>query len=106
MRLLLDESLPVDLTEHIIEHDVSTVLRMGWTGKSDGELLRLAESQFDAFIIADRNLPHQQNLPKFEIAVVIFAAYSNRLADYLPLLRRLNDALGEVRPGEAIHVQP
>ena len=58
---------------------------MGLASKTNGELLRLAEQQFEVFLTADQKLPNQQNLPTFWIAVVVFAAVSNRLRDIEPL---------------------
>ena len=60
MRLLLDESVPMQLRSLLVGHDVSTVRYMGWSSKSNGELLALARDEFDAFITLDRNLEHQQ----------------------------------------------
>jgi hypothetical protein len=47
MRLLLDESLPKKLKARLAPHEVRTVPEMGWAGKTNGELLRLAEQEFD-----------------------------------------------------------
>ncbi len=58
---------------------------MGWAGIKDGQLLALAELEFDVFITVDRNLSFQQNLPYFDIAVIVLQASSNRLADLKPL---------------------
>lgn len=62
MRLLLDESLPRRLRRHLAPHEVRTIPEMGWAGKKNGELLKLAESQFEAFLTEDQKLPSQQNL--------------------------------------------
>ena len=43
---------------------------MGWAGVKNGQLLGLAEAEFDVFITVDRNLSFQQNLPQFDIAVL------------------------------------
>ena len=49
MKLLLDENLPHDLRHHIGGHQVITTAYMGWSGKKNGELLRLAgDAGFDA----------------------------------------------------------
>lgn len=61
MRMLLDESLPRDLSPLIIGHDVSTVRDQGRSSTQNGKLLVLAATKFDAFITADRNLEFQQN---------------------------------------------
>jgi hypothetical protein len=42
MKLLLNESLPKDLRQHLPGHQVSTVPERGCASKSNGELLRLA----------------------------------------------------------------
>jgi len=41
----------------------------GWAGIKNGELLRLAETDFDLFITSDQNIRYQQNLAARKIAV-------------------------------------
>lgn len=97
MKILLDECIDQRLVSAILGHDVKTVLEMGWSHLKNGQLLTLAQYEFDAFVTVDRNLPFQQNLPKYDIAVLVLRAPSNRQADLLPLmpnlLRMLPDAL-------------
>lgn len=59
MRVLLDECIPWRLKNDLPGHEVRTVAEMGWCGKKDGELLRLAVQNFEALITVDRNLQHQ-----------------------------------------------
>ena len=40
------------------------------SSKRNGELLRLAEREFDVFLTVDRQLQHQQQLSVFRIAVI------------------------------------
>jgi hypothetical protein len=87
VKLLLDECIDQRLAKDLGGHDVRTVPQMGWAGIKNGALLTLAEDEFDVFITVDRNLSFQQNLPKFNIAVLVLHATSNRLADLKPLLR-------------------
>ena len=42
MRVLLDEDLPVGLTRYLAPHQAEHVSTVGWTGLSNGELLRAA----------------------------------------------------------------
>jgi len=79
MKLLVDESLPRGLKRELSGHDVATVAEMGWTGRTNGELLELANGDFDVFLTADQGLQYQQNLSGAEIAVVVLAAKTNRL---------------------------
>jgi hypothetical protein len=36
----------------------------------------LAAGDFDIFLTSDRNLSHQQNLPAFDIAIIVLVATS------------------------------
>ena len=105
MKLLLDECIDQRFAKELSDHEVRTVSQMGWTGKRNGELLRLAEGQFDVFVSVDRNLSFQQNLPKLGIAVVILTAPSNRLADLQPLAPKLLQILSNLTPGTAVTVR-
>ena len=95
MRLLLDESLPWRLRRLLTGHTVTSVQRQGWSGISNGALLRVAAPEFDAFLTADQNLQYQQNISALPLAVYILAARSTALGDLEPLvpelLRRLSD---------------
>ncbi len=62
MKILIDESLPRYLKRMLAEHDAQTVQDMGWAGIKNGKLLNLAESEFDVFLTADKNIRYQQNL--------------------------------------------
>ena len=50
MRILLDENLPRKLTGHLVSHACQTVVECGWAGKKNGELLGLADPQFDVLL--------------------------------------------------------
>jgi len=86
LRILLDENLPWHLGPLLAGHQVSTVVGMGWGGIQNGRLLTLAQTQFDVFLTMDQGIPHQQNIPKFEIAVLLLRAASNDLDDLKPLI--------------------
>jgi hypothetical protein len=85
MKLLLDECIDRKFAREFVDHEMKTVPQMGWAGVKNGQLLALAEAEFDVFITVDRNLSFQQNLPQFDIAVIVLQAPSNRLADLKPL---------------------
>jgi hypothetical protein len=40
---------------------------MGWASRRNGELLGLAEREFDVFLTVDRKLQYQQNLSRFNL---------------------------------------
>ena len=106
MRVLLDECVPKALKHGISSaaHTCLTVQEAGWAGKTNGELLDLAESAFDVLVTLDTNLRYQQNLTGRRIAVVVLAARSNRLEDLSPLFRSCVEAVAKITPGEIIYV--
>jgi predicted nuclease of predicted toxin-antitoxin system len=89
MRILLDESLPRRLREAFPGHEVATVAEVGWSGRQNGELLRLAATRFDVFVTADQNLQYQQNLSGLPLSIAILAGRDNRYETLLPLAAQL-----------------
>jgi len=104
MRILLDESLPIELRDEIPQHAVRSVREMGWSALKNGELLRRAADQFDVFVTADQNLQYQQNLQTLPIAVAVLVARSNRIQSLQPLVPDLLSALASLQPKTLIRV--
>ena len=99
MRVLLDECVDVRLAASLANIEVRTVADQGWLGISNGKLLALAAPGFDVFVTVDRNLPFQQHLPKFDIAVILLRAKTNRLDDLVLLVPDLLAAIPGARKG-------
>ncbi len=102
MRVLLDEMLPRKLKRLLPEEvEVVTVRERGWDSKKNGELLALAEKEFDVLLTTDRGIPHQQDLSRFDLEVVVLSAKSNLISDLEPLMaevrRRLTEELDRNR---------
>lgn len=104
-KVLLDECVDRRLAEVITGHDVKTVPEVGWASLKNGELLSRAQAEFDVFVTTDRNLMFQQNLPKFDIAVLVLAAKSNRLRDLLPLVPKIAESISSAKPGSPVILQ-
>ena len=104
MRVLLDENLPHDLIAELTGHDVVTVQGLGWAGTKNGDLLRRAVDQIDAFVTMDRKLEREHDLSALPFGVVVIVARSNRMQDLLPLVAALRDAMAGLNPGNVIHV--
>jgi predicted nuclease of predicted toxin-antitoxin system len=102
VKILLDECLDRRLARDLAGHEVKTVPQMGWATIKNGELLTLAEKEFDVFVTVDRNLSFQQHLPRYNIAVVVLRAPSNRLQDLRPLVSKLLAVLITAKRGEAL----
>lgn len=104
MKILLDECIDRRLAKDIVGHEVKTVPQMGWATIKNGELLALAEKDFEVFVTVDRNLSFQQHLPRYTIAVLVLRARSNRLQDLRPLVLKLLAMLPMAKRGEALWV--
>ena len=98
LNILLDECIDWRLSKNILGHRVSSVHQASLTGLKNGELLKKSEREFDVFVTVDRNLTSQQNLKKFDIAVVVLRCKSNRLSDLQLLIPGLLTALQDVSP--------
>jgi hypothetical protein len=99
VKVLLDECVDRKFARDLAGHSVSTVPQMGWAGIKNGQLLALAEKEFDAFITVDRKLSAQQDLAKFEIAILLLRARTNRLQDIQPLVPELLKTIERATPG-------
>ena len=105
MRVLLDECLPKKL-KLVIEADlVKTVPEAGWAGKENGELLRLAEANFDVLLTNDQNMEHQQPIGRFDLAFIVLVAPTNDIADLLPRVPAINQKLTAIQPGTIEYVK-
>jgi len=75
---------------------------MGWDGVKNGQLLLLAEKDFEVFLTGDKNLRYQQNLDTRQITVVLLPT------THWPTLRlhvsAIQSALEAVQPRQFIEV--
>ena len=78
----------------------------GLGGLANGALLEKAAQEFDVFLTGDRNLTFQQDLHRFEIAVVVLHAPSTQLRDTQPLMPKVLELLPTVRSGEVTDLYP
>ena len=85
-------------------HECETVRDAGFSGKEYGELIGLAEKEFEILITIDKNIPHQQNISGRKIAVLIIRAASNDIDDIRPHVPQALAALKTIKPGQIIEV--
>jgi len=99
LRVLLDECVDSRLAASLGTFEVRTVADQGWVGISNGQLLSRAAAEFDVFVTVDRNLSFQQHLPKFDIAVILLQARTNRIADLIALVPELLTVIPDAKSG-------
>ena len=76
MKILIDECLPDELKESVaaMGHECQTARRAGYGSKKNGELLALAEGQWDVLLTSDRNIKYQQNMAGRTVSILILCA--------------------------------
>ena len=105
MRILIDECVDPRVKLLFGDHKVATVHEQGWDTLEDGPLLTVAQKGFDVLLTIDGSLEFQQNLSRFQIAVIVVHVPKNQMAHYRVLQKELLHAVERARIGEVIHVQ-
>ena len=99
MKVLLDECVNSRLRRLILDHQVTTAVKMGWSGIQNGRLLsRAVDAGFQAFITLDKSLSYQNHVASYPIAVIVMRVRSNSIADFKPLVPELLVALENPLP--------
>jgi len=102
LRVLLDESAPRLIKTRLTEFSISTVQEMGWAGLTNGELLVLAEREFDVFITADKQLRYQQNLTGKRLSVIVLP--SNQVPVVTAILPAIEQSMKAIQSGSVVEL--
>ena len=101
---MFDEDVPRQLRRDLPGFIIRTVQEQSWSSLKNGELLRTAAREFDVLLTADKNLQYQQNIPQFDIGVVVLASVDTRLSSLQTLLPEIRTAIAGVAPGTVVRV--
>ena len=100
--ILLGESVPRPIKTRLPEFSIRTVQEMGCAGLKNGELLALAEREFDVLITADKNLRYQQSLTGRKLAVIVLP--SNQVTVIVMILPAIREILEGIQPGQFVEI--
>lgn len=107
MNILFDENFPRPLRRFFLpEHQVTTVQKMEWLEAENGDLLAIAEAEFDVLLSTDKGIKYQQNFTGRNIAVITLRARDNRIPTLTPLMPQVLALLPTVQPGQVYLVEP
>ena len=98
MKILLDECVPWPMHKLLVGHECSTAQQRGWGGIKNGELLHLAENEFDLFITTDQSIRYQQNLAGRRIPILELS--TNKLRRLQTAAAQIQSAIATIQPGE------
>lgn len=102
MNILLDECTPRLVKKRLPKLNIQTVQEMGWSGLKNGDLLTVAESQFDVFVTTGQNLRYQQNLQGRKLAVLLLP--SNQVPVVKRLINDIEAKLATIQAGDFIAI--
>ena len=100
MNILLDHCLNWRLKRYLPGYTTTATFEMGWSDIRSGQLLTLAEEQFDVFLTVDKGIKHQQNMTGRTIVVITLRAVSNKITAHIPLMPQVLTLLPTVEPGQ------
>jgi predicted nuclease of predicted toxin-antitoxin system len=106
MKNLLDECVPraIKHSLSVDGHECSTVPEAGFAGKTNGELLLLADNRYEVFVTLDKGVQFQQNVAGRTFGIILIRAKSSRVADILPHIPACLIAIRSIRPGQVIQI--
>jgi predicted nuclease of predicted toxin-antitoxin system len=104
MRILFDNGVPKKLRRSLPGHHIETTVERGWEALVNGELLRLAQDEFEILLSTDSNMKYQQRLPDYTIALIVLRAFDTKLESYLPLVPEIENVLTTIQAGEVVYI--
>ena len=103
MRILFDHNTPRLLRRHLVGPDVDAAAERGRAALGNGALLdRAEEAGYEVVITAEKNIPHQQDLGRRNLALIVLGA--NRWPLIEPRIEAIRNALEGIQPGEVREV--
>ena len=105
MRVLLDNCVPWRLGRELPGHKVSSLIKLGWTELTDGDVLDKMADDFDVLVTMDKNLRFQQNMQERSVTVLILRSPTNNLATLRLIVPALLKALDNLVPGVAREIR-
>ena len=102
MKILFDECVPQPLRRRLAEFEISTAQEMGWGRVKNGDLLKLAEDKFDAFLTSDQQLKYQQNLKGRKLAILVLS--TNRWPQVKARTQEIIAAIQTLKPGDYVEL--
>ena len=104
MKILFDECFPRTLKNSVdSQHEIFWTQDTDFHGAEDKHLLTKAVAEkFEVFVTVDQNIPFQQQLVNFPIAVINILTLSNAAPRLKQMMPRLNENLKTIKIGDLI----
>ena len=104
MKILFDACCPHPLRKYLPEHQVVTAQEMGWSDLQNGDLPKAAQAQFEVMISTDSNIAYQQQLPGYDIALIVLRSKSGQVSELMKLIPDCEQALQVIQRSECFYL--
>jgi hypothetical protein len=104
MKILFDACCPRPLRKYLPAHEVTTAQQMGWGELRNGELLKRAQNEFEVMISTDSNIEYQQQLPEYDIALIVLRSMTGQVDELATLMPDCEAALQVIQSGECFYL--
>ena len=98
MRIIVDECVPRQIRSRLEGHYVRTAREAGFGGYKNGQLLNVAEQEFDILVTSDKNLRYQQNLTGRKLAILLLS--TNNRTKLLQNGAKILSVVNRMKPGK------
>lgn len=98
MNIILDECVVVGLKRFLPNHKVATIREMAWNGLKNGNLLKACvDAGFDVLLTVDKQMRHQQNISKYNLALIVIDSFSVELPDLVLRIDKVEKLLKAIK---------
>jgi len=105
MKILLDECVDWRLKFEFKGYAAYSVKEMGWAGKKNGDLMKAAsDNGFTVFVTIDKKIRYQQNLSRYNHAIIILDHHRSTLRYLKPLVAKAVAIMKQVKAGEVYEI--
>ena len=104
MKILFDACCPRPLRKYLTAHEVITAQQKGWGELRNGELLKQAQDEFEVMISTDSNIKYQQQLPSYDIALIVLRSVTGQVDELATLMSDCEKALQLIQRGECFYL--
>lgn len=104
MKILFDHCVDRRLRNHLSGHSVRLAKEERLEGLSNGQLLQVAQHTFDVLLTTDKGIKYQQNLPEYDIALIVLRGVRNKASELVELVPAVLKTLETIQSGDVIYL--
>jgi predicted nuclease of predicted toxin-antitoxin system len=104
MKILFDHCVDRRLRKHLSGHKIRLAKEEQLEDLKNGKLLQAAQQKFDVLLTTDKSIKYQQNLPQFDIALIVLRGIKNKASELVELIPAVLSTLETIQPGQVVYL--